>query len=144
MQITIIAVGKMKERYLLEGIKEFSKRLTKYTKLDIIEVPYVPAPEALFPKDLEKIKIQEGKKILSNIKSGYVIALVVERKQLSSVELAKKIERGVTDIGELRQSGKIKEKLMLLKIKAVGIVSFKNRLIIVKHNLFFSEEENGF
>lgn len=92
MKITIISVGRLKEKYLIEGIKEYSKRLSKYTKLDIIEVPDIPAPESLSLRDLEKIKEKEGKKILSKLKDSFVIALVIEGKQLSSVELANKIE----------------------------------------------------
>lgn len=92
MKITIISVGKLKEKYLLEGIKEYSKRLSKYTKLDIIEVQDEHAPEALSPKDMEKIKEKEGKKILSKLKDSFVIALVLDGKQLSSPELANKIE----------------------------------------------------
>ena len=92
MKITIISVGKLKEKYLIEGIKEYSKRLSKYTKLDIIEVPDIPAPESLSLKDLEKIKEKEGKKILSKLKDSFVIALVIDGKKLSSVELANKIE----------------------------------------------------
>ena len=92
MKITIISVGKLKEKYLIEGIKEYSKRLSKYIKLDIIEVPDIPAPESLSLKDLEKIKEKEGKKILSKLKNSFVIALVIDGKKLSSVELANKIE----------------------------------------------------
>ena len=92
MKISIISVGKLKEKYLLEGIKEYTKRLSKYTKLEIIEVSDEHAPETLSFKDKEKIKETEGKKVLSKIKNGYVIALVIEGKQLSSLELANKIE----------------------------------------------------
>lgn len=92
MKITILTVGKLKEKYLIEGIKEYSKRLSKYTKLDIIEVQDEHAPEALSPKDREKIKEKEGKKILSKLKDSFVIALVLDGKQLSSPELANKIE----------------------------------------------------
>ena len=92
MQITIISVGKLKEKYLIEGIEEYSKRLSKYTKLNIIEVPDEHAPESLSAKDKIIIKEKEGKKILSKLKDSFVIALVIEGKQLSSIELANKIE----------------------------------------------------
>ncbi len=92
MKMTIISVGKIKEKYLIEGIKEYSKRLSKYTKLDIIEVQDEHAPESLSTKDMEKVKEKEGKKILSKLKDSFVIALVIDGKQLSSTELANKIE----------------------------------------------------
>ena len=92
MKITIISVGKIKEKYLLDGIKEYSKRLSRYTKLEMIEVQDEHAPEGLSPKDMEKIKEKEGKKILSKLKDSFVIALVLDGKQLSSTELAHKIE----------------------------------------------------
>lgn len=92
MKITIISVGKLKEKYLLEGIKEYSKRLSKYTKLEFIEVLDERAPETLSDKEIEIVKNKEGKKILSKVKDGYIIALVIGGKQLSSVELANKIE----------------------------------------------------
>ena len=92
MNITIISVGKIKESYLIEGIKEYSKRLSKYTKLDIIEITDEHAPESLSVKDKEKIKEKEGKKILSKLKDSFVIVLVLDGKQLTSIELANKIE----------------------------------------------------
>ncbi len=92
MQITIISVGKLKEKYLVEGINEYSKRLSNYTKLNIIEVQDEHAPESLSDKDKLIIKEKEGKKILSKLKDSFVIALVIDGKQLSSEELTKKIE----------------------------------------------------
>jgi 23S rRNA (pseudouridine1915-N3)-methyltransferase len=92
MKITIIAVGKIKEKYLVEGIKEYSKRLSRYTKLEIIEIPDEHAPENLSKKDLDIIKDKEGKKIESRIKDSYVIALAIKGVMFSSKELANKIE----------------------------------------------------
>lgn len=92
MKITIIAVGKIKEKYLVEGIKEYSKRLSRYTKLEIIEVPDEHAPENLSKKELNIIKDKEGKKIESRIKDSYVIALAIEGVMFTSPELANKIE----------------------------------------------------
>ena len=92
MKITIITVGKLKEKYLLDGIREYSKRLSKYTRLEITEVPDEHAPESLSEKDKEKIKDIEGKRMLSKLKDSFVIALVLDGKELSSPELAKKIE----------------------------------------------------
>jgi len=92
MLVTIIAVGKIKEKYLVEGIKEYSKRLSKYTKLNIIEVPDEHAPENLSKKEMNIIKDKEGEKIESKIKDSYVIALAIKGVMFSSEELANKIE----------------------------------------------------
>ncbi len=92
MKITIIAVGKIKEKYLVEGIKEYSKRLSRYTKLEIIEIPDEHAPENLSKKELDIIKDKEGEKIESRIKDSYVIALAIKGIMFTSEELANKIE----------------------------------------------------
>lgn len=92
MKITIISVGKIKEKYLVEGIKEYSKRLSKYTKLEIIEVPDEHAPENLSKKELDIIKDKEGLKIDSRIKDSYIIALAIKGTMFTSEELANKIE----------------------------------------------------
>ena len=89
MNITIIGVGKIKEKYLKLGIDEFSKRLSKYSKLDIIELDDEKCPENLSEKDMLIVKDKEGKKILSKIRSNsYVIALAIDGKNLSSEEVA--------------------------------------------------------
>lgn len=92
MNIKIISVGKIKEKYLKLGIEEFTKRLSKYCKLEIIELEDEKAPENLSEKEMENIKNKEGNKILSNIKeNAYVIALAIDGKNLSSEELADKL-----------------------------------------------------
>lgn len=79
--ITIICVGKIKEKYLTEAINEYSKRISKYTKLNIIELP-------------DSNMKEEGNKILNQIKDkDYVIALNIVGKELTSLELANKIEQ---------------------------------------------------
>lgn len=94
MNITVISVGKLKERYLKLGIEEFSKRLSKYCKLDMIELDDEKCPENLSDKDMEIVKNKEGSKILSKIKSNsYVIALAIDGKNLSSEELADTISK---------------------------------------------------
>ena len=92
MKITILAVGKIKEKYLVEGIKEYTKRLSKYTKLEIIEVPDEQAPENLSKKDMDIVKDKEAIKIESKIKDSYVIALVIKGVMFTSEEFANKIE----------------------------------------------------
>ncbi|UUV15139.1 23S rRNA (pseudouridine(1915)-N(3))-methyltransferase RlmH [Clostridioides difficile] len=90
MNISIVVVGKIKEKYLKLGIDEFKKRLSKYCKLEIIELDDEKAPENLSAKEMEIIKDKEGKKILGKIKhNSYVIALAIDGKSLSSEELAK-------------------------------------------------------
>lgn len=103
MRINIVCVGKIKEKYLKLGIDEFKKRLSKYCKLDIIELEDEKAPENLSDKEMLIIKEKEGKKILSKIKdNSYVIALAIDGKNLSSEELAETINklgvRGISNI----------------------------------------------
>lgn len=94
MNITVISVGKLKEKYLKLGIEEFSKRLSKYCKLDMIELDDEKCPENLSDKDMEIVKTKEGNKILSKIKNNsYVIALAIDGKNLSSEELADTISK---------------------------------------------------
>lgn len=89
MRISVVCVGKIKEKYLKLGIDEFSKRLSKYCKLEVIELDDEKAPENLSDKEMLIIKEKEGKKILSKIKdNSYVIALAIDGKNLSSEELA--------------------------------------------------------
>lgn len=92
MRISIICVGKIKEKYLKLGIDEFTKRLSKYCKLEIIELDDEKAPENLSDKEMLMIKEKEGKKILSKIKdNAHVMALAIDGKNLSSEELAENI-----------------------------------------------------
>lgn len=100
MKIKIIALGKIKEKFLKEGIDEFLKRLTPCTSLDIVELqPIEIRDENLTERVLE----QEGDKILSIIKpADYVVTLEINGKQLSSEELAQKISDITNDgISEL-------------------------------------------
>lgn len=89
MKIKIIALGKIKEKFLKDGIDEFLKRLTPYTTIEILELsPIEIKDENLTDKILE----QEGEKILSNIKKdSYVITLEIKGKQFTSEEFAQKI-----------------------------------------------------
>ena len=92
MNIRIVCVGKLKEKYLKEACDEYVKRLTKYCRLDIIELKEAKLPENASPADEEKVKIDEGKAILSKLfEKEYVITLKVLGKHLSSIELAEKI-----------------------------------------------------
>ncbi len=94
MEVKIIAVGKLKEKYLIAGIAEYAKRLKGFTKFQLIEVPDEKAPETLSEKEMEQIKDKEGERLLSKIKdSDYVYALAIEGKQRSSDDFAKEFEQ---------------------------------------------------
>lgn len=94
MKITVISVGKIKEKYLKDAIGEYSKRLSSYCNLTHIEVPDEKAPETLSEKEEQQIKGKEGQKILSKIKdSQYVFALDLSGKQRSSEEFAAELEK---------------------------------------------------
>lgn len=93
MNIKLITVGKLKEKYLKDAVNEYLKRLTAYAKVEIIELADEKETENISLKDIELIKIKEGKKILDKIKErDYLILLDVEGKQISSEDLANKIE----------------------------------------------------
>ncbi|MBE5935695.1 MAG: 23S rRNA (pseudouridine(1915)-N(3))-methyltransferase RlmH [Lachnospiraceae bacterium] len=93
MRITVITVGKIKEKYLKMAIDEYAKRLSKYCKLDFIEVADEKTPDNASDIVNEKIKEVEGERIMNNIKKDtYVIALAIEGKELTSEELAKKMD----------------------------------------------------
>lgn len=94
MQISIISVGKLKEKYLIDGISEYSKRLSAYAKISFVEVPDEKAPESLSIAEEEQVKAREGEKILTKIPTGaHVIMLAIEGKMLSSEDFACEIER---------------------------------------------------
>ncbi|MGD6943541.1 23S rRNA (pseudouridine(1915)-N(3))-methyltransferase RlmH [Cytobacillus gottheilii] len=93
MKITIISVGKLKEKYLKQGIDEYLKRLTAYANVNIIEVPDEKAPENMSPAEEEEVKNKEGKKILAHISQDtYVITLEIGGKMLTSEQLAEKLD----------------------------------------------------
>ena len=89
MKIDIICVGQLKEKYLVQAINEYSKRLSRYCKLNIIELADEKTPDNASEKEELMIKEKEGEKILSQIKDGaYVVALDLGGKMISSEELA--------------------------------------------------------
>ena len=93
IHINIVCVGKIKEKYLKDAIDEYSKRLSKYCKLEIIEINDEPIPNNLSEKTAEIIKNIEGDKILAKIKNSYIISLDLQGKQYSSEEFAEKVEK---------------------------------------------------
>lgn len=97
MNITIISVGKLKEKYLKMGIEEYAKRLSSYAKIEFVEVPDEKAPENLSDADMEIVKRKEGERILAKISDGtHVVALALDGKMKSSEELADGIEKLAT------------------------------------------------
>ena len=97
MNIAIVSVGKLKEKYLKMGIEEYTKRLGSYAKIDLIEVPDEKAPENLSDADMEIVKKKEGERILAKIAPDtYVIALAIEGKMKSSEQLADELQSLMT------------------------------------------------
>ncbi len=93
VSINIICVGKLKEQYLKEAALEYSKRLSKYCNLNIIEIQDEKLPDKISEKNIDEIKDKEGNKILSNIKKdSYTVALDLNGKQYKSEEFSEKIE----------------------------------------------------
>lgn len=93
MNINIIAIGKLKEKYWVDAVKEYSKRLGSYCTLNITELKESPLRANPSPADEEAVKKAEGADILSRIKSSdYVITLEIKGKALSSEQLASKID----------------------------------------------------
>ena len=93
LNIEIICVGKIKERFFKDAIDEYSKRLSKYCKLNIIELSDEKIPDKLNSSLELSIKEKECNNILNHIKKdSYVIALDLRGKELNSEELSKKIE----------------------------------------------------
>ena len=92
MRITLVTVGKIKEKFFVQAIEEYSKRLSRYCKLEIIEVADEKTPDKASEALELQIKEKEGERILKSIKDdSYVIALAIEGKMLDSVELSEKI-----------------------------------------------------
>jgi 23S rRNA (pseudouridine1915-N3)-methyltransferase len=94
LKIKIITVGKLKEKYLVQGINEYLKRLQKYAKVEIIELADEKAPENLSEAEMLQVKNKEGERILAKISDQeYVFALAINGKQYSSEEFSKEIEQ---------------------------------------------------
>lgn len=94
MNITLITVGKIKEKYYRDAIAEYAKRLSRYCKLDIIEVADEKTPDKASEVVEEQIKQKEADRILKNIKDDtYCIALAIEGKKMDSVTMARHVEQ---------------------------------------------------
>ena len=94
MKITVIAVGKIKEKFYTDAIAEYSKRLSRYCRLEVIQVADEKTPDGASEAQERQIKEKEGSRILAQIKDGaYVIALAVQGTMLSSEQLASKLNK---------------------------------------------------
>ena len=93
MRITLVTVGKIKEKYLRDAVAEYVKRLGKYCKLEIIEVADEKTQERASETEEMAVRSKEGERILKHVKEdAYVITLEIQGNQISSEELADKIE----------------------------------------------------
>ena len=120
MRITLVAVGKIKERFFEDAIREYEKRLSRFCKLEIALVADEKTPGGAGEALENQIKEREGERILGHIRDGaYVIALAIEGRMLDSEELAERIGRlgveGVSQIvfvigGSLGLSGRVMER----------------------------------
>lgn len=92
MKITLVTVGKIKEKFYSDAIAEYVKRLSRYCKLDIIQVADEKTPDSASETVERQIREKEGERILSSIKDGsYVVALAIEGEMVDSVRLSEKI-----------------------------------------------------
>ena len=94
MKIKIVTVGKLKEKYLRDGIAEYSKRLSRFANLEMIELADEKTPDRASNSENQKILELEGTRILSKIADrDFVIVLAIEGKTLSSEEFSKQLEQ---------------------------------------------------
>ena len=94
MKMTIITVGKLKEKYWLDAVKEYQKRISKYAKIELIEVADEKEPNNAGEKDLEQIKDKEAERILSKVKeTQHVVTLEIHGKEYTSEKLAQEYQR---------------------------------------------------
>ena len=146
MNITIIAVGKIKEKYLKEGLAEYIKRLSRFCNIKIVEISDEKAPEGISAAQQEGILLTEGEKIQKSIKDNtYIICLDVNGKRFTSEAFAKEIEscmlNGKSDItfiigGSLGLHKSVKEKAGILL--SMSDMTFPHQLtrLILSEQLF--------
>lgn len=92
MKVSIICVGKIKEKFYTDAIKEYTKRMSRFADFEITEIPDERIPDNASEKEILFVKQREGKKIISRLKTQtYVISLCIEGKTLDSIELATEI-----------------------------------------------------
>lgn len=92
MKITIVCVGKIKEKFYMDAVQEYQKRLGRYCSLEIVEVADEKTKEEAADNEINLVKNREGERILKKVRDdGYVIALAIDGVSLDSVELSEKI-----------------------------------------------------
>ena len=97
MNVSIVTVGKLKEKYLKQGIAEYTKRLGPFAKVEVIEVSDEKAPENLSDTEMLQVKKAEGDRIMSKIPpDAHVIALAIEGKMKTSEQLARDLDQLAT------------------------------------------------
>ncbi len=94
LRINIITVGSLKEKYLKEAVAEYSKRLSRFASLKVVELSEAYLPQNPAPQDVDKALEKEADAILKHLSGSFKIALCVEGKQLSSPDFSTLIERG--------------------------------------------------
>ncbi|MHB1653218.1 MAG: 23S rRNA (pseudouridine(1915)-N(3))-methyltransferase RlmH [Desulfitobacteriaceae bacterium] len=89
LQVKIITVGKIREKYLQEGINEYKKRLSGYVNLQILEVADEPCPDKLFPAEEERVKMKEGERVLKLLSpQDYTFLLDIQGKEMDSPKVS--------------------------------------------------------
>lgn len=137
MKVKLITVGKLKEKYLKDGISEYVKRLGRFTKFESIELPDEKTPDNARESENKLILEKEGRLILSKVGDrDYVIALAIEGKQFPSEQFAKEIEqatlRGHSEItfiigGSLGLSLEVKKRAN--QLMSFGLLTFPHQLM---------------
>lgn len=137
MKVKLITVGKLKEKYLKDGISEYVKRLGRFTKFESIELPDEKTPDNASESENKLILEKEGRRILSKVGDrDYVIALAIEGKQFPSEKFAKEIEqatlKGHSEItfiigGSLGLSSEVKKRAN--RLMSFGLLTFPHQLM---------------
>ena len=137
MKVKLITVGKLKEKYLKDGIAEYVKRLGRFTKFESIELTDEKTPDNASEAENKAILDKEGQRILAKVGDrDYVIALAIEGKQFPSEQFAKELEqvtlRGYSDItfiigGSLGLSPTVKKRAN--RLMSFGLLTFPHQLM---------------
>ena len=94
MKITVLAVGKIKEKYFTGAVEEYAKRLSRFCRLELVEVADEKTPDGAGRAQELQIRIKEGERILQTLPgSSFVVALAIDGRMLDSVELSRQMER---------------------------------------------------
>ena len=94
MKITVLAVGKIKEKYFTGAVEEYAKRLSRFCRLELVEVADEKTPDGAGRAQELQIRIKEGERILQKLPgSSFVVALAIDGRMLDSVELSRQMER---------------------------------------------------